>query len=174
MKAKARQIAGLIPQDMIDIASREGDQWTAKRVLMALFDAYLMQNQIGGRVGHRPIRSGMPDFLRDKNKGDYPDPRSKAATVYKTAMTPTRMEMVLYGFKDREGQSHSGWMRYLWSIDLDIWKPVDMWIIAKLRRQPVKQACVEWRIEYTTFLSRRDRGAALIAQWLNAHGVAVF
>jgi hypothetical protein len=178
LKAKALHI--------LDTATREpgwvpayarGTQalWTPKLVREALVDAHRMLRRIGGNVGPAQLKGYWPEHQRD-----YPDDEQQRRDAerkrgsYATAMTPTRMEMVLLGWKDADGMKHPGWLDGPLLLAPDLRATLLSWIKAELRGETFKELCRRKLWTYTTAMTHRDRAAGIIAQRLNAAGMEVW
>lgn len=163
MKASARQ---LIDQALIDVASSDRDLWMPKRVKLVLVDAYRMNERITRDPVPRHVRAAWPSY----DVGDYPPERTRTSP-YATDMTITRMERILFGWRDDDGRQHKGWMQGLPPEADEPRHKLDAWVRASIRGESTTLLCERKRWSLATFKRHRDTAAGMIAQRLNAIGV---
>lgn len=176
MKAKARALLIEIP----DYALGTSELWTPPLVKAALVDAYRMIRRVGGRVGPAHIKAAWPEYRLDQ--ADFAEqvlagtlkhlrePRSP----YRTAMTVTRMEHILLGWKDDEGREHPAWMA---GPLLDLPREREkllQWVDAEIRGEAFTALCERRHWPLATAKRHRDTAAGLIAHRLNAAQVEVW
>lgn len=149
--------------------------WTPKLVRDALVDAHRMLARVGGKVGPTGLKGYWPEHQRD-----YPDTEQQRKDAerrrgsYATAMTPTRMEMVMLGWRDVDGADHPPWLEGPLLAAPDLRDTLLAWIRAELRGETFKELCRRKLWTYTTAITHRDRAAGIVAQRLNTAGVEVW
>lgn len=178
MKARARQIiaeAEREPGWVPAYARGNAQLWTPKLVRDALVDAHRMLARIGGNVGPARLKGYWPEHQRD-----YPDDEQQRRDAerrrgsYATAMTPTRMEMVMLGWRDEDGTQHEPWLEGPLLLAPDLRAVLVAWIKAELRGETFKELCRRKLWTYTTYATYRDRAAGIVAQRLNTAGIEVW
>jgi hypothetical protein len=178
VKASARKIiaeASLEPGWVPAYARGTQELWTPKLVREALVDAHRMLARIGGNVGPARLKGYWPEHQRD-----YPDDEQQRRDAerkrgsYATAMTPTRMEMVMLGWRDEDGNDHPAWLDGPLLLAPDLRAVLLAWIRAELRGETFKELCRRKLWTYTTYATYRDRAAGIVAQRLNTAGVEVW
>jgi len=177
MKAKAQAILSSSWVDEYAYAKGDQDLWTVRLVKDALVDAYRMLRHSGGRVGPRGMKAAWPEYALDL--ADFNE-QSIAGTLkqqrprpsYSTRMNPTRMEMVLCGWKDGAGKEHPAWLVGI--PDTELREKLEAWVFAELRGTATTDLCIYRGWALATFKRHRDRAAATIGQRLNTAGVATW
>lgn len=162
--------------DQFAYAKTDQDLWTVKLVKDALVDAFRMLRHSGGRVGPRGMKAAWPEYAMDM--ADFNE-QSIAGTLrqqrpkpsYSTRMNPTRMEMVLLGWKDDAG-NHPAWL--LTVPDADLRQKLEAWVFAELRGEATTDLCIRMDWPLATFKRHRDRAAGLVAQRLSMAKVEVW
>jgi hypothetical protein len=158
--------------DIPAYALDDRELWTVKLVKDALVDAYRMLQHSGGRVGPRGAKAYWPayaldlaDFNEQSIAGTLKQQRPKPS--YSTRMNPTRMEMVLCGWKDDHGVQHPAWLVGI--PDADLREKLEAWVFAELRGTATTDLCIYRGWALATFKRHRDKAAGLVAQTLNLH-----
>lgn len=173
MKARARQIldeAARQPSWVPEHAKGDQELWSAALVKKALLDAFRMLRRVGGRVGPAGFSSYWPEF--QNNPEDYADDeKDKRRPSYYTRMTVTRMEQVLLGWKDDDGNTHAAWLAGQLLLVPDLRTKLVAWIKSEIRGEPFTDLCKRRRWPLATAKRHRDRAAYMIADRLNRLGV---
>lgn len=164
MKASARQI---IDQALIEIAASDRELWVPKRVRLVLVDAYRMNERITGRPHPATMRAAWPETFEP---GDYPPEKTKTSP-YATDMTVTRMDRILYGWKDEDGRYQPGWLQGLPPEAAEPRAKLEAWVLASVRGETSTLLCARKHWSLATFKRHRDTAAGLIARRLNANFV---
>lgn len=177
MKAKAQAIISSNWVDQHVYAKGDQELWTVKLVKDALVDAYRMLRHSGGRVGPAGMKAAWPTYALDQ--ADFNE-QSIAGTLkqqrlnhsYSTRMNPTRMEMVLCGWKDAEGVEHPAWLVGIEQPELR--EKLDAWVFAELRGTATTDLCIYRGWSLATFKRHRDKAAGQVAQSLNLVGESLW
>lgn len=170
-----REREGWVP----DYARGDSDLWTFTLVKLALVDAFRMLRRVGGNVGPAKLRAAWPayqieqaDFVQQSINKTLR--RSRSSPAYATAMTATRMEMVLVGWVDEDGISHPAWMQGPLLAVPEYREKLDAWVFAELRRESSRDLCRRKGWALRTMQWQRDKAAGMIADRLNRAKVAVW
>jgi hypothetical protein len=162
-----------------DYALGDSDLWTFKHVKLALVDAFRMLRRVGGSVGPARLKAAWPayqleqgDFVQQSINKTLRPARSTAS--YSTAMTATRMEMVLTGWTDDEGDKHSAWLAGRLLSVPEYREKLEAWVFAELRGESSRDLCERKRWALRTMQWQRDKAAGMIAERLNAAGLEVW
>lgn len=174
MKAKARAILIDIP----DYAEGDQELWTPKLVKDALVDAFRMLRRVGGRVGPAQARAYWPEFQIDQ--ADFME-QSIAGTLkekpsppaYRTRMSVTRMEHVLFGWRDDLGD-HPAWLAGPLLEAEDLRYKLVQWVHSELREESTTDLCLRKGWALASFKRHRDRAAGVIAIRLNKANVPIW
>lgn len=175
MKAKAQATISSSWVDQHAYAKGDHELWTVKLVKDALVDAYRMLRSSGGRVGPRGMKAAWPEYaldLADFNEQSIAGTlkQQKAKPSYSTRMNPTRMEMVLFGWKDADGVQHPAWLVGIEQPELR--EKLEAWVFAELRGTASTDLCIYRGWALATFKRHRDRAAGIIASGLNTANAA--
>ncbi len=158
-------------------------EWTADHVKAALVDAFEIDYDTGGRVGPKMYGSAMPEYLPDSrdlwwqvSSGSNRVGRMRAK-VQRRSIKISRMEIVLLGHKDRNGNHIPNWLGgYLRDLSgprncLEAHAVNSAYWNLRGKSFDAKRFCKRVGWSYSTYRSRRDRGAAIIAFHLNELGM---
>lgn len=175
MKAKALAILNADWTDQFAYAKGDQELWTVKLVKDALVDAFRMLRH-SARVGPRGMKAAWPEYALDM--ADFNE-QSIAGTLrqqqaprpaYRTRMNVTRMEMVLLGWKDEDGNDHAAWL--LGPLqDTDLREKLEACVFAELRGEATTDLVLRMGWSLATFKRHRDRAAGIIAHRLNVIGI---
>lgn len=167
MKASARHI---LDDAALTAALSDRELWIPRRVKLALVDAYRMNERITRRPGPAQMRAAWPETFE---YGDYPPERTKTSP-YATDMTITRMEQILFGWRDKDGIEQRGWLQGLPEEAADPRHKLEAWIKAVIRGESTTSLCDRKGWPLATMKRHRDTAAGLIAQRLNGIRIDVW
>lgn len=170
-----REREGWIP----DYARGDADLWTFTLVKLVLVDAFRMLRRVGGKVGPAQMRAAWPDYQVEQ--GDFVQQslnktlrQSRSSPTYSTMMTATRMEMVLIGWTDGDGNSHPAWLQGPLLVMPEYREKLEAWVFAELRRESSKDLCQRKGWALRTMQWQRDKAAGMIADRLNRAKLVVW
>lgn len=149
-------------------------EWDGALVKAALVEAYECEYDVGGRVGPRAEGTTMPQVSGPL--GDDDDEGGPRKRFGRKPHEITRMEIVLYGWKDKAGRDNPAWMRFLADLPgprlcLEIHSEWTAFWNLRDKDFNAKLYCQRKGLNYRTYRSRRDRGAEVIAFRLNEVGL---
>lgn len=160
--------------------------WCGDTVKSALVDAYAIMRATAGRVGPKAGGNGMPAYLQEdvsdsSDNDDEPrkddDDGRKPRRLFRPEEI-ARMEIVMLGHTDRAGTDHMMWIGGILPGDvgprncLEAYAVQSSFWALKGKRFNEKRFCRRVGWNYNTYISRRDRGAEILAHKLNAAGVS--
>jgi hypothetical protein len=160
----------LIDKAELKAARSDRELWVPKRVKLVLVDAYRMNERITRRPHPAGMRAAWPETFE---YGDYPPEKTKTSP-YATDMTVTRMERILFGWKDEDGRQHLGWLQGLPAESVEPRAKLEAWVKANIRGESDMLLCARKGWALATFKRHRDTGAGLIARRLNVRNIEVF
>lgn len=167
MKAEALHI---LQMEIPEYAKGDQELWTVKLVKEALVDAFRLLRHTAGRVGPGGLKAFWPEYFE---AGDYPPEKTKTSP-FRRSMTISRMEMVLFGWKDQNGIERDAWLRGPLLAAPDLKMKLEQWVFAELRGEADQELCERRHWAPATFKRHRDRAAGIIAHRLNVASVEVF
>lgn len=170
-----REREGWVPEHALG----DAELWTFKHVKLALVDAFRMLRRVGGRVGPSGLKAAWPtyqleqgDFVQQSiNKTLRP---ARSTAEYATAMTATRMEMILLGWTDQDGGQHSAWLAGRMLSVPEYREKLEAWVFAELRGESSRDLCERRKWALRTMQWQRDKAAGMIAERLNQARVGVW
>src|ERR1700761_4701496 len=157
MKSSALQIARL---EIPDYARGDQELWTPALVREALVDAFRLLRRTAARVGPGGLKAAWPEYFE---AGDYP-PEVTKTSPYSSKMTVTRMEMILLGWKDRDGRDRPAWLAGPLLAVPEYREKLVQWVHSELRGENATELCLRKKWSYATFKRHRDRAAGMVAQ----------
>lgn len=159
------------------------EQWTKELVKAALVDAFEVDYDTGGRVGPKMYGTAMPDYLVDskdlwwqRESGSNTVGRMRAK-IQRRSVEITRMEIVLLGHRDPQAGDRPNWLGgLLQGLDgprrcLEAHAVNSAFWSLRGKSFDAKRFCRRVGWSYSTYRSRRDRGAEIIAFKLNEIGL---
>jgi hypothetical protein len=167
LKAKALRI---IDEAVLEAARSDRELWVPRRVKLVLVDAYRMNERITRRPGPGWVRAAWPETFEP---GDYP-PEKTRTSPYATDMTITRMERILFGWKDEDGRQQPGWFQGLPAEAAEPRQKLEAWVKASIRGESSTLLCARKHWSLATFKRHRDTAAGLVARRLNSLRIPVY
>lgn len=166
MKAKARAIlteAKWVPPHALS----SKPMWTPKLVKMVLVEARRREKR-EPRVAPRGDQAFWPGFVHEEQSKEAPK------RGFERWMTVDRMHQVIGVWTAPDRSQQQPWLAGPLLDYPELRQKLTEWIKAVLRDESGKLLCERKGWVYTTFCTHRDRAAGIIAQRLNAAGVAVW
>ncbi|WP_420408665.1 hypothetical protein [Hoeflea sp.] len=151
-------------------------EWDGASVKRALINALETMYATSGRVAPKSFGSAMPEYrvdavdLWEQRRAETNSVGRMTARVQRTAREVTRMEIVLLGHTHK-GKHVENWLSGFLKDQDGMRNCLVAWATWEVFNKNSKKECRKRGWAYSTFRSRRDRGAEVIAHHLNRLGI---
>lgn len=160
--------------ELIEVASRPGEQWTPDLVEKRLIEALLIISATAGPIGPKGYGSGVPrDIVDAMSHPEVDSEEGEARWWEKPSAEESTQRRAIPARKVTAAEQASMWP----NVYLQRWpgpkRVLLVYLRCKVYRRPFDKACKRRKWSRATSYRRKDKALGIIAMGLNKDGVEV-